>query len=368
MANSPLKLDHHTQNGSNSPVPSLIETITNELYEGVLVLNGNLEIIFANRTAELLLGQPVQTLQYIPLNEIFPDDQIKLLYRSREQSHRFHTIIEPTDNSPIPACVTLTTLPFTVEGLTVVSIVALPKASQWVDKIIHNERLAGLGTMGASIAHELTNPISVISTTASNLIEMVDGNYLNEETLKRYLKMIDTNVGRCNQLIDTLRAYTYGETLREPTSVNELIGHAVTLLDAQLVKRDNLRLNFELNPELPKVTCDPGQITQVLINLMLNARDALLPAGGEILLKTWPIPEIDSVAVSVQDSGDGLPPEEKIPQLFEPFFTTKSRGRGTGLGLFIASEIVKQHNGWIRAQNRTEPSISGAQFTVMLPI
>lgn len=373
MGNSPHQLDHRVINSRGAALPSLVEKLTSELYEGLLILDGSRKVSFVNQAAELLLGQSSEQLTGRGLEEIFPTDQVNLVFDSRGQTHRFTTEIQPNENHCLPALVTVTTLPFSIEGLGIVSVVALPQADQWTEKLIHCERLAGLGTMSASISHEMINPISVIGTTTTNLLEILAEDHQPEQPLGdeilRSLQMIDTNVGRCYRLIDTLRAYTYGERMREKTAINDLIEHAVTLMGAQIEKHDNLRLKTELNPELPEISCDPGQITQVLINLMLNARDAMASTGGEIELKTWAIPELDSVAISVQDNGTGLP-GEALPQLFEPFFTTKKRGEGTGLGLFIVSEIVKQHNGWIRAQNRVgaDQSISGAQITLMLPI
>lgn len=372
MATTSHQLDHKVINSRGAGLPSLVEQLTSELYEGLLVLDSTPKVIFANQAAELLLGRSENELQETLLRDIFPAAQVDLIFDSQQQTHRFTTTVAASDGRELPALVTITALPFTLEGLSIASIVALPQADQWTDKLIHSERLAGLGTMSASIAHEMINPISVIGTTTTTLLEILEEGALESAAdgeLIRSLKMIDTNVGRCYRLIETLRAYTYGETMRERTAINDLIEHAVTLMGAQIEKHDNLRLKVELNPELPDVTCDPGQITQVLINLMLNARDAMAHSGGEIALKTWAIPELDSIAISVQDSGTGLP-GEILPQLFEPFFTTKKRGEGTGLGLFIVSEIVKQHNGWIRAQNRVaaDESISGAQITFMLPV
>jgi signal transduction histidine kinase len=122
-------------------------------------------------------------------------------------------------------------------------------------------------------------------------------------------------------------------------------------------------LYLEMAADIPAVYWDSGQIMQALVNLLLNARDALPPQGGQVSLRAQYHPLADEVVITVTDTGKGVPPElhEKI---FEPFFTTKPAGRGTGLGLSVALGIITQHEGQITVAN--EPA-GGATFTVVLP-
>jgi len=153
------------------------------------------------------------------------------------------------------------------------------------------------------------------------------------------------------------------------------------MVEQQFRKQARVTVTTEIQPELTTLFCDHHRIAQVLINLLLNARDAMQPVGGHIHARFW-IPKLDRepalaghvraemsratsdlFAFSVADTGPGVDPWD-MRRLFEPFFTTKSQGQGAGLGLFIAKGIVAQHGGCIFADNNAD---GGATFTVVLP-
>ncbi|MDT8306734.1 MAG: ATP-binding protein [Anaerolineae bacterium] len=227
------------------------------------------------------------------------------------------------------------------------------------------QRLADIGTLAASVAHELNNPISIITAACTSLQAQLDDENLVPESLRRQLAVIEQSAWRCARLIQALRSYAHPDAQPLPSDLNALIENGLALVSYQYERQDNITVRTVLAPELPQVVWEPNQITQVLINLLSNARDALQPAGGRITVRSWQTERHGGTRLyfSVEDTGKGIPPDI-LPFIFRPFFTTKRAGEGTGLGLAIASDIVARHQGKIWAD--TLPG-GGARFTVELP-
>jgi signal transduction histidine kinase len=145
-----------------------------------------------------------------------------------------------------------------------------------------------------------------------------------------------------------------------------ILEDALTLVRQQFLKEHDVIIETELADNLNSLVCDHNRITQVVINLLTNARDAMLPKGGTIRVKSWAMPADKHkgyYAFSISDTGPGVPPE-LLDKIFNPFFSTKKGSSGTGLGLFISHGIVAQHNGRLLVANNPD---GGATFTVTLP-
>jgi two-component system, NtrC family, sensor kinase len=228
----------------------------------------------------------------------------------------------------------------------------------------HLQRMAGLGTLTAGVAHELSNPVSIITAAANNLLSQIADDDLTTDQLLHYIEMVDHSAWRCARLIQTLRTYSHPETAQKTvTDLNQLIQDGLNLVSHQFRRQFNVIIEHDLDPDLPPLFCDANQLIQVLINLLLNARDALSPAGGVIEIVSRYRPAETAVCLAVRDSGPGIA-TEIMERIFEPFFTTKPPGEGSGLGLAIAAGIVERHHGRIQATNN---ATDGATFTVVLP-
>jgi signal transduction histidine kinase len=228
------------------------------------------------------------------------------------------------------------------------------------------QRLADIGTLAASVAHELNNPISIITSACSSLEAQAGDENLSPELLRQQLAIIEQSAWRAARLIQALRSYAHPDAAAEPCSLNTLVEEALTLVSYQFERQDQIAIRQELAEGLPPGVWEPNQITQVLINLLINARDVLQPDGGTITLRTWQEQDESGVTrlfLSIADSGPGIEPDV-LPFIFDPFFTTKPIGEGTGLGLSIAAEIVSRHQGLLWAETLPE---GGACFTVALP-
>lgn len=349
--------------------------------EGVLVLDEQGIVTSANRAAAAILGcQPDELIgracdefwpQYLP-----PARQIGL-----QESQMTGIPLKQPNGHTIPVNITITPVSDHITSSTMVSFTSANDAEHINEALAHTQRLAGIGLLTASVAHEMNTPLSIIAATCSNLQHEVEGNNLGMEQLLKYVEMIEQNAWRAARIVEVLRNYSYDEeTQMAVTDLNMIIEDALTLVRHQFYGDYNIEIEADLAQNLGTIVCDHNRITQVLVNLLLNARDAMSTNGGIIRVKSWieppqtrilsrvngtlvdPQPR-EEYSFSVSDTGPGIDPAI-MRQIFEPFFTTKPRGKGAGLGLFIARRIVEQHDGRITTENNFN---GGVTFSVTLP-
>ncbi len=332
---------------------------------GTLVVNNLGKIKFANHPAGNLFGLEPEELVGQDCNQFLPP----ALLRLSGMLHQHKTTLTHPDGRSIPVSLSITPIGEAERGDKLISLTDLAELKHAENALLHTQRLAGVGTLTASVAHELTNPLSIITATCSNLIHEVNGDKLDADTLRHYIQMIEQSAWRSTRIVEVLRHYTHDTGMQTAvTHLNMVVEDALTLVQPQFLKEDNVTIHTALADDLQSIVCDHNRLTQVLINLLNNARDAMQPGGGNIYVNTWAVGQENNhggeqFALSVRDEGPGIAPE-LLDQIFEPFFTTKSSGTGTGLGLFIARELVEQHNGRIWAENHPA---GGAVFTVVLP-
>lgn len=225
-------------------------------------------------------------------------------------------------------------------------------------QLIQTERLAVVGRLLASVSHELNNPLQAIQN-ALFLLKAEKG--LSEQG-SQDLEIVLSETERMTSLIDRLRS-TYRPMRAEDLQAIQLndIVEDVALLMGTHLRHGNIRLDFLPAENLPVIRCFPDQIRQVVLNLFVNAAEAM-PSGGTLTIRTEKPAGEGRVLLSVSDDGAGIPPEI-LPRVFEPFVTGKDTG--TGLGLTISYEIVRQHGGDIQAENNPQ---GGATFRVWLPV
>jgi two-component system NtrC family sensor kinase len=232
------------------------------------------------------------------------------------------------------------------------------------EQMLRVEKMASIGKLAAIVAHEINNPLAGILTYAKLLKKQ-----FARENDKKYdeaiasLDLIESESRRCGEIIKNLLNFSRAAPMNhEPADLNAVVDRCARLVQHQLDLQD-VRLHLELAHDLPAVWCDPAQVEQVILALMMNAV-AAMPKGGNLTLRTRKSDTRPQVEVDVQDDGTGIP-RELVSQMFEPFFTTKERGHGLGLGLAISRMIVERHQG--RIDVKSEPG-RGTVFTVTLPI
>jgi two-component system, cell cycle sensor histidine kinase and response regulator CckA len=230
--------------------------------------------------------------------------------------------------------------------------------------MISSQRMADLGALSAAITHELKSPLQVITWASESLMERLKRGPLQEENASPSLEAIHTSSWRINDIILSLLNYARSSSgENEPQDFNAIIEDTLRLIEHQLNVWANIRLSIQLGSDLLPLACDRLKVSQVLINLLMNARDAM-PSGGTIRISTAYNPSSDALELCIADTGAGIP-EEIRSKIFEQFFTTKPVGQGTGLGLYIVSSVMKAHGGSIQLQSRVG---EGTTFNLLFPL
>lgn len=234
---------------------------------------------------------------------------------------------------------------------------------QLEQQVIQSEKLAAMGQMIAGVAHELNNPLTAILGVTDLLRERA-----TDEPTKRQVDLAHQQARRAAEIVQNLLAFARPPALKKSrVSLNDLVRRTLQLHEYAL-RVNNITVDFAPDPGLPPVLADSNQIVQVLLNLMINAEQAVRESKDRGTLRVQVGQRFDpsgaSAWVSFQDDGPGIPPDI-LSKIFDPFFTTKRPGRGTGLGLSICLAIVKEHGGSIDVESTPG---HGALFTVRLPL
>ncbi|HET7292697.1 MAG TPA: ATP-binding protein [Vicinamibacteria bacterium] len=223
------------------------------------------------------------------------------------------------------------------------------------------DKLASVGRLAAGVAHEINNPLTGVLTYASFLLKRAAGS----PEQRQDLEVIVRETKRCREIVRGLLDFArQTPPRRQGTDLNEVVRRAVTIMMNQLALH-RVALALDLATDLPEASADANQIQQVVVNLLVNAADAIGDGGGEIRLSTRATASEagPGAEIVVEDGGSGIAAAD-LPRLFEPFFTTKGT-RGTGLGLAVTWGIVQSHGGAIDVQSEEG---KGTRFTVRLPL
>jgi PAS domain S-box-containing protein len=226
-------------------------------------------------------------------------------------------------------------------------------------QLVSSEKMASLGKLAAGIAHEINNPLGGILIYSSLMMED-----LPEEDPKRGdLARIVQETGRCKEIVKSLLEFArQTEPKKEPTDINRAINDGLFFLVNQALFH-NIRIVKNLDPFLPFVRGNSGQLKQVFMNIIVNAAEAM-HGNGTLTIATSPSPDRKNVWIEFADTGEGIP-EENLSRIFDPFFTTKDVGKGTGLGLATSYGIVQDHGGTINVRSKVA---LGTSFIIELPI
>jgi len=230
--------------------------------------------------------------------------------------------------------------------------------------LLSSEKMASIGKLAATVAHEINNPLFGILTYARLVLrELLKHELPQRDEMAEQLQTIERESKRCGDLVKNLLTFSRQQpSHREPNDLNTVV-HRAALLVKHKLDMQNIELKEVLAEGLPQVECDANQIQQVVLVLMVNASEAM-PKGGVLDVGTGFESETEQAWVRVKDTGSGIP-AEILPQIFDPFFTTKENQNRTGLGLAVAHSIVEQHAGDISV--RSAPG-EGTEFKVALPV
>jgi two-component system cell cycle sensor histidine kinase/response regulator CckA len=229
-------------------------------------------------------------------------------------------------------------------------------------QLLQAEKMAALGQTISGVAHELNNPLATILSWAERLSKKAPV----DSQVRRGLEIILSESERAARIVRNLLTFARKrQTTRAMVDVNQVVRETLALRSYEQ-RVSNISVIDALAAGLPQVFADSHQVQQVLLNLMINAEQAMLSSHGRgiLVLRTWHDADRESVVLEINDDGPGVP-DDVQPKIFDPFFTTKDVGKGTGLGLTVAYAIVQEHGGRIRLESQAG---QGASFYVEFPV
>jgi signal transduction histidine kinase len=234
------------------------------------------------------------------------------------------------------------------------------------EQVVWTEKLASLGKLAATIAHEINNPLAGVLNYIRLMIKILARNRVSHEKLEdiaRYLKLVESEIARCGEIVKDLLAFSRRTKIAiESNRIEDIIDKTLNLISHDLeMKEIQLQKSIELN--LPKVQCDFKQIQQVFLNLVYNASEAMANGGTLTVTANRASGSKEFLEVVISDTGSGIAKED-MENIFDPFFTTKEEEKGMGLGLSVVYGIIAKHNGTIEVESELG---KGSTFKVRLP-
>jgi two-component system cell cycle sensor histidine kinase/response regulator CckA len=342
-------------------------------------MNGRL--IKANPAFERFLGYTEKELIGVPIaNLTYPDDVAvgAALYQELTTGQRKLYKVEKRyvrkSGEPVWGRVTVSLVPNLEpdKQYSIGMIEDISDRKQLEEQLRQFQKMEAMGRLAGGIAHDFNNLLTVIHMNSE--LVLMDKDRLSEQS-REFLKEITSATARGSSLTRQLLVFSRKQLMHaQPLNLNEVITNLTKMLQRVIGENIQLKCNYAQHP--PMIMADLGMVEQVLVNLVINARDAM-PKGGQVLVSTELVTLDDDAArthaearagefvcLTVADTGTGIDPQN-LPRIFEPFFTTKEEGKGTGLGLATVHGIVKQHEGWIQLSSRLG---AGTIFKIFLPI
>jgi len=354
---------------------AVVESVPN----AILLVDGQGKVTLTNPQAQALFGYAREELIGRPLELLIPEG-----YRSAQETYRQSFAAESQapvlgvarelyalhqDGSEVPVEMVLKPMQTVDASFILVSLVDVTErrqnertAARQRDEIAHLSRVAALGELSGSLAHEINQPLMGILSNAQAAQRFLARDDVNLDEVREILVDIVEDDKRAGEVIRRLRALLKkGEVQKRPLDINSVVDDVVRLTRNDLMNRD-VAVSTELTPALPLVFGDQIQLQQVLLNLVMNACEAMEAVSGALQLHICTRrTDGGGVEMSVSDRGGGIPPGD-LERIFEPFVTTKEHG--TGLGLSICRTIIVAHGGGLWAENIGE----GATFRCTLPL
>ncbi|MEJ5242754.1 MAG: ATP-binding protein [Desulfomicrobiaceae bacterium] len=364
--------------------------MVNNAFEGIFQSTPNGRLLTANPSMARIFGYPSVEVMLAEVHDIAtqlyarPEDrkalldelwakgsvqQREMLFRRRDGSH-FHGLLS----------IRLFHGPESEEGRLEGAIVDISERKILETQMLQNQKLEAIGQLAAGIAHEINSPIqyiqgnlwylrdacTAIEEWTQSLSQLPEDILAFFQEIPTVLSQMEEGISRIAHIVDSMRRFSHPGKEHRPTDINDLIAHATVL--TRNTWKYVAELTTDLDPNLPRVPCAPQEITQVLVNILVNAAQAIAASpqkasSGHIRIATQPVR--GGVEILIEDNGPGM--DDAVRQrIFEPFFTTKPVGEGTGQGLCIAQRIIaKNHHGEIRC---TSTPGHGTQFTIFLPL
>ncbi|MDY0040728.1 MAG: PAS domain S-box protein [Desulforhabdus sp.] len=341
---------------------------------GIVAADRSGKILIMNEAAEQLTGYSLREAQSMTVNDLYPPGMAKeIMKKLRAEEHggkgklpctRINFINARGEEIPVEL-----TAAIIYEGGEEIATMGVfndlrPKLAdeermaRMLARIAHSEKMASLGQLAAGVAHEINNPLTGILLYANILMEAM----ASDDPRKQDLKNVIEDAQRCAEIVKNLLTYSRrAGSQAEVLHINTLVEYSLNLIRDQKLFM-NVDIRKDLSDEMMLVKADKNQMTQVIINLVMNALDAM-DKKGILTFKTYRDKKAQKICLEVSDTGCGIL-IENLSRIFDPFFTTKEPGKGTGLGLSTVYGIVKDNEGQISVKETSE---KGTTFLVELP-
>jgi two-component system sensor histidine kinase HydH len=336
--------------------------VITSMADGVLSIDTGGKVVSCNQQASSLLGMPATAIDHLDLQTVFDFKETgiaRTIHRGVPVMNR--EIRHHRDKGDwLPLLLTVTPILDEIGNPSgaVVVLRDMSEIKQLEEQVRRTEKLAAIGRLAAGVAHEIRNPLSSIRGFAYLL-----GRGHGKETPEReYADVMVREIDRINHVVTDLLNFSRPMTLEpESTMLPDLIEHVVSLVSAD-AKNHGVDVHVNCEPALPPMLLDPNQVTQALLNLMLNAVNAM-ETGGTVEIRASVSHESEGLEIQVEDNGPGIDPDVQ-EKIFEPFYTT--RERGTGLGLAMVRKIAENHDGGVEVESPPPGKASGTRFTLFL--
>jgi len=356
-----------------------LQALFDAILEGIYIVDRDNRVLAINQTQAKWIGVSLDELIGQPARQAFPASQcaislIRKTFRTGEPSSSAERQRDPQGGWTEWE---IQTYPVFASGKTiedsksdrayrdnvdrVVVVVRDITEQRWLEtSLARSEKLASIGRLAAGIAHEINNPMTVISANAQILREEIASTHPYYGSVE----LIDRASERASRIVRNLLDFSRAEDFEfVQTDLNLSLQEAVSLVEPQ-VRRSGTEISLELDDQLPRVWASPDHLHVVWLNLLLNARDAIQEVDRPGQIRLISRLRGDHAVVQVADNGIGIPSDE-INRIYDPFFTTKPPGKGTGLGLFTCYRTIHRHGGEISVDSQVG---EGTSFLVVLPI
>src|SRR5215471_13127758 len=343
------------------------ENIIESISVGVMVINLRGRITNWNGALEQIYGLKREQVIGRRLAEVFQSEMLRALrdlmgrgeWREGEPANIYKFRAQTPDGRDLTLNISLAALQSKtaeIEGL-LVAIEDVTERVSLEEQLQQSDKLSSIGLLAAGVAHEVNTPLAGISSYSQMLMQQIPDN----DPRRQLLEKIHRQTSRASSIVNNLLNFSrVTEARYAPVDLNRVIDDTIQLLEAQL-RNTEIEVVRSYADELPPAFGDGPKLQQVLMNLILNARDAM-PQGGRLEISTEA--DEDSAVIEVHDTGLGIAPEH-LSKIYDPFFTTKQIGKGTGLGLAVSYGIIRDHGGHINVESKLG---EGTRFQITLPL
>ena len=350
--------NYYAVDRSLAEMKTYTENVVESMADGLISVNRERKIVTLNRKAAEFFGAKEEDLKSKEISMVLGIDIDNLLKKQGGMLRDWELKVSSQYGAQIP--LSLSAAPLKDENDKEMGSVLLLRDLREIrdlqERVRRSERLASLGRLAAGVAHEIRNPLSSIRGFA----QFFQNRFKGQEKEQEYASVMVREVDRLNRVITELLDFARPkEPHRELHSAGEILEQTLKVLESELAKK-NIAVEKKLEASLPRILVDRDQLSQALLNLLLNALESMEGAGKIRISMESGGAEV--LAISISDTGRGIPKED-LERVFEPFFSTKRKG--TGLGLAIVHQIVESHKGEIKVESRAG---EGTTFRITLPI